>query len=343
MAVTIKDVAKAAGVSFTTVSLAFQESSRISSKQRKNILSIAKELGYTPNRQAQALRSGKTKTIGIIVNDIVNPFYATMIRAAQIAALKRGYEVVSSDTQFLASREVSEIHSLIHARVEGMLVCFGEKAQQSSKLLADHDIPFLALDTFPESYTGPFLANDVSDAARIAVEHLLEIGCQRPVFLNGEKKFETFSGFALLEKAFFQALREGGIEAEDSSTFYAGLDIEAGRNVMRQVREKIPTVDALLCANSLCAMGAMETAEELGMNIPQDLAVVGIDDLNVCALKNISLTTIRQPFEQMTTVATDILINSIEEGSSPDIRMVLKPELVVRNSTRRELQEPTSE
>jgi len=336
MAVTIKDVAKAAGVSFTTVSLAFQESSRISGKQRKKVLSIAKDLGYTPNRQAQALRSGKTRTLGIIVNDIVNPFYATMIRAAQIAALKRGYEVVSADTQFLPGREVSEIQSLLHARVEGMLVCFGEKAAESSKLLTDHGIPFLALDTFPENYEGPFLANDVSGAARIAVQHLLKAGCQRPVFLNGEKEFETFSGFALLKNSFFQALREGGIEADDSSTFYAGLDIDAGRNVMHQVREKVPKVDALLCANSLCAMGAMETAEELGMNIAQDLAVIGIDDLNVCALKKISLTTIRQPFEQMTTVATDILINSIEEGAPPDIRMVLKPELVARDSTRRE-------
>jgi len=160
-------------VSLTSVSLAFQESSRISGKQRKNILSIAKDLGYTPNRQAQALRSGKTRTIGIIVNDIVNPFYATMIRAAQIAAVKRGYEIVS-DTQFLSSREVSEIHSLLHARVEGMLVCFGEKAKESSKLLSDHGIPFLALDTFPENYEGPFLANDVSGAASIAVEHLLK-------------------------------------------------------------------------------------------------------------------------------------------------------------------------
>jgi len=217
-----------------------------------------------------------------------------------------------------------------------MLVCFGEKAAESSKLLTDQGIPFLALDTFPENFEGPFLANDVSSAASIAVEHLLEAGCRRPVFLNGEKEFETFSGFALLKKAFLQALREGGIEADDSSTFCAGLDIDSGRNVMHHVREKVPTVDALFCANSLCAMGAMETAEELGMNIAQDLAVIGIDDLNVCALKKISLTTIRQPFGQMTTVATDILINSIEEGASPDVRMVLKPELVARNSTRRD-------
>ncbi len=336
MVVTIKDVAKAAGVSFTTVSLAFQDGSRISGKQRKKILAIAKDLGYTPNRQAQALRTGKTRTIGIVVNDITNPFYASMIRAAQIAALKRGYEVVSTDTQFLSHREATEIHSLLHARVEGMLVCFGEKGKESSKLLADHGIPFLALDTFPENYKGPYLANDVAGAARIAVEHLLEVGCQRPVFLNGEKEAESFSAFILLKEAFLQAVREGGIEADDACTFYAGLDIDAGRSIMRQVRDRVPTVDGLLCANSLCAMGAMETAEELGMRIPHDLAVVGIDDLNVCALKNISLTTIRQPFEQMTTVAMDLLINSIEEGKMPDFRMALEPELVVRNSTRRE-------
>jgi len=297
MAVTIKDVAKAAGVSFTTVSLAFQESSRISDKQRKNILSIAKDLGYTPNRQAQALRTGKTRTIGVIVNDIVNPFYATMIRAAQIAALKRGYEVVSADTQFLSNREISEIQSLLHARVEGMLVCFGENAKKSSKLLTDHNIPFLALDTFPGDYEGPFLANDVIGAARIAVEHLLKAGCRHPVFLNGEREHESFSAFAQLKKSFLQALREGGIEADDSRTFYAGLDIDAGRKVMPEVRKRVPAVDALFCANSLCAMGAMEAAEDLGMRVGQDLAVVGIDDLHVCGLKKISLTTIRQPFD----------------------------------------------
>jgi LacI family transcriptional regulator len=332
---TIKDVAKAAGVSFTTVSLAFQEDSRISAKRRRQILAIARELGYSPNQQARALRSGRTRTIGVLVNDIVNPFYALVTRAAQNAANRRGYEVVITDTQFVRERETQEIRNMIHARVEGVLACFGESVEESSKLLEHGRVPYLALDTVPQTYRGPYVANDVPAAARIAVEHLIRIGCRHPVFLSGDEGSRSFSAFVALEKAFLETLRVHGVDANQRHLFSAGLTIDAGRNAMRRVHAEFPEVDALLSANSLCAMGAMEVASQLGLCIGSDLAVIGIDDLDICSLERISLTTIRQPFEQLAEVATNILLDCLERKTDPDVRLVLQPELIVRSSTTR--------
>lgn len=335
MSVTIKDIARRARVSFTTVSLAFQEDSRISATRRRQILKIADDLGYVPNRLAKALKGGGTQTLGVLVNDITNPFFSLITRAANDAAAEKGYELLIADSRWQPAHELEEVQRMIHARVDGMLACFGEAAQQASAELERNKIPYLALDTFPKNYKGPYVANDVPAAARLGVEHLMEIGCKKIAFFNGGEEIKTFSGFQILAEEFCDTLRRHGHTLSEHQILNAGLDIHAGRRAMQQTLQMLPEVDGLFCANTLCAMGAIEVAAKAGRKIGRDLAVVGIDDLDICDLDYISLTAVRQPYKRLTEVATNLLIECIQNHRLPDLQMAFKPELVIRNSTRR--------
>lgn len=335
--VTIKELAARAGVSGTTVSLVFQGNSRVSESTRKKVLRIARQMNYVPNLAARQLRGGKSriKTIGLLVNNLINPFYALMVHSAEKAALRHGYEILIADTQWNSEKELTELKNMIQFRVEGVAACIWGMSKQSLDLIHRFPSPFVMMDTVPEVYSGSYVINDVPAAARLATEHLIEAGCERIVFFNSDKRTAGFSGFRLLAETFKDTLRDHNKTFDEKMICHAGLDIDAGRNAMAEIVKQVPDMDGLLCASTLCAMGAMETATRLGIKIGRDLAVVGIDDLDICALDCISLTAIRQPFEQLTQIAIDTLIGSIEERRSLDVQVSLKPELVVRNSTNR--------
>jgi LacI family transcriptional regulator len=335
MPVTIKDIARRAQVSYTTVSLAFQEDSRISPKRRRQILKIADELGYVPNRQARALKGSGTQTIGILVNDITNPFFALIARAANDAAASRGYEVLIADSRWQSKHELAEIQRMIHARVDGVLACFGHTGAECHRQLEQHNIPCLALDAISADYGGSYVANDIPAAAHLGIGHLIEIGCKKIVFFNADAEIKKFVAFQVLEEEFLSTLRKHGHKPRHDQVVYAGMTIDAGRQAMQALLTRSPDVDGLFCANTLCAMGAMEVAQKAGIKIGRELAVVGIDDIDICDLESISLTAVRQPYQRLTEVATNLLIDCIQDRGLPDLRMALKPELIVRNSTRR--------
>ena len=335
MSITIKDIARRAQVSYTTVSLAFQQNSRISTDRRRQILKIAEELGYVPNRQARALKGGGTQTIGVLINDVTNPFFSLVARAAGEAASARGYEVLVADSRWQVKHELVEIQRMIQAGVDGVLACFSESGRESSVELERHKIPCLALDAVSSDFPGAYVANDIPAAARLAVEHLLEVGCRDIVFFNGDEQIKESVACQLLAREFFDTLQRHDRRPNEEQIFCAGLTIDAGRQAMEKVLQSGTVVDGLFCANTLCAMGAMESAQRAGMRIGRDLAVVGIDDLDICELECISLTTIRQPYKRLAEVATNLLLDCIQNHQMPDLRMALRPELIVRNSTRR--------
>ncbi len=333
---TIKELAHRAGVSGTTVSLVFQGSSRISEKTRRKVLRVAREVNYVPNLAARQLRGGKTrvKTIGLLVNDLRNPFYSLMVHSAEEAADQHGYETLIADGQWQASKEQAELRNMIEFRVDGVAACLSETSEEVFDLVRRFPVPLIVLDTAPSTYDGAYVVNDVAAAARMATEHLIETGSRRIVFFSGEASHSSFSSFQSQAAEFERTLRSRGLRFDEHSIYHAGLTIDAGRNAMAEIHRRVPDIDGLLCANALCAVGAMETAARLGIPIGTGLGVVGIDDLDICNLDCISLTAIRQPCEQLTQIAINMLVQGIESGRAPDARVSLRPELIVRNSTR---------
>ncbi|HEY3376986.1 MAG TPA: LacI family DNA-binding transcriptional regulator [Armatimonadota bacterium] len=336
MGVTIKDVAQRAGVTDTTVSLAFQPDSRVSERTRARVLAIAQDLGYVPNALARQLRGGNSRipTLGLLVNDIANPFYGLIVRAAEHAALQFGCQVMVGDTQWNPEREVAVIHGMVEAHVDGVLACFSERTLESRALLERFDVPYLAIDSCPADYSGPYVINDLVVTGTCAAEHLLDAGYRRPAFFTAEAEMAGFSAFQVMQQAFQQTLAARGVT--HVPVVIAGQTIANGAQAYETLLATHPEVDAVVCINTLCALGVMETADRHGIRIGQDVGVLGVDDLYICGLSRIGLSAIRQPYEQLAETAMQLLIHHMRDKTALTEQLTLPPTLVARQSTCRE-------
>ena len=331
---TIRDVARAVKVSETTVSLAFRENSRISAKTRARVLQAARELSYTPNLVARNLRNGKTSTLAVIVNDIANPFYGVMLREAEQAALERGYCTVFGSSNWNPEKERTLIMQMLQMRVPGIIICFSERSAENYALIRDAGVPCVAVDSYPQWYDGPYVANDFKAAAHVAAAHLAEIGCRSPILLTAAAGQRDFSAFGKIEQHFADKLNRLGISFGPDCIVAAGLDIAAGRSAMRRVLEKGSEVDGVFCVNDLCAAGAMEAIIEAGLRPGKDVAVIGIDDMEISSFAGLSLTSLHQPYEVIARRATNAIADVVEGEGDLAVRAELPPQLRIRGTTR---------
>ncbi|MFA6569074.1 MAG: LacI family DNA-binding transcriptional regulator [Victivallales bacterium] len=333
MNATIKDIACEAGVSDTAVSLAFKGNSRVGEEAKKRIFAAARKLNYVPNSAAQNLRSGKTNAVGFIVNDITNPFYSLMIKEAERKLNSMGMEMFIASSNWDIDREVKLIEKMVQMRVQGIIICFCEKGAKSVELLDSFSIPHVAVDSYPEFYSGNFMANDFEVCGRMVAEHLYEIGCRNPGIVNADESMVEFSAFRKTFAAFRQFFSEKGIAVKKKNTVEAGLTIDAGVKAVESLKAKSFDADAFLCANDLCAMGFMDAAERNGLKIGKDIALVGIDDLPLSSFSKISMTSVRQPYSAIACEASKFISECIIRGGKRKLQKELKPELIKRNST----------
>ena len=333
-AITIKDIARQAGVSETTVSLSFQEGSRISERTRKKVLRIAQEMNYVRNAVASDLRAGRTRIIGFIVNDITGSFYNIMSRAASEVANGRGYQLIYAETGWSPEKAIESTKTLIAKRVEGILLCLCEKERVSLELIKQTRVPHILVDTAPDFYDGPYVINDEVAIGEIAGKHLVDMGCSRIAFFNASEQMASFSAFKLQLRGFKSALKRAKLPFSDDDVVHAGISIEKGASAFSRALKKKPRYDGILCVNDYVAYGVMEEAEKHGIVVGRDLAVVGIDNLEYSGLSRISLTSMSTDYREMITIATTELIDGIESGKPSALHQLIEPNLVVRESSR---------
>jgi len=331
--ITIRDIARLAGVSLTTASLSFKSGSRISSATRQKVLAIAREHHYVPNQAARALRSRSSRTIGICVPDLTNPFYATLIRQAELTSRERGHRLLSAESEWSPDREIEAIEAMAQSRVMGLLLCSSEGTGESFKLLQQYSIPHVVMDTAPAVYEGPFVGNDLLATGRLAAEHLVSIGCKSPPILTGALENADFSSFQKILQGFTQALAEHDMTLGKEQIVYAGLTYGQGLEGARSLLVQAGDTDGIFCMNDSCAYGVIELLTQKNIRPGFDIAVMGIDDLEASRMSLISLTSIRQPYAQLAEIATNILIDILEKKQVDNTHVALPPELVIRNST----------
>ncbi|HEY3417383.1 MAG TPA: LacI family DNA-binding transcriptional regulator [Armatimonadota bacterium] len=338
MTITINDIAQRAGVTNTTVSLVLRGDARISAKTRQRVLQIAKELHYVPNSAARQLRraQSRTKVLGILIPDITNPFYALVAHASHVAAAQRHYQVLIGDSQWDPARELEEIQTFIEYRVDGVLGCFCEQTTESFAELDSFGIPHLVLDVCPPGYTGACVLNDMEAAGRLAANHLVEQGYRRLAFMTAEAPNSPLTASQAMVREFRRTLRDLGVPFTDDRVIHAGWSMQEGMHAFPALGRIPGGVDAVVCLNTLCALGVMEAADHQGVRIGPELGLLGVDDLEICQLSRIGLTVIREPDTELTKVGVDLLISSIDAATPPTARLMLQPNLIVRDSTRRE-------
>ncbi len=328
--VTIADVAAKSGVSIATVSRVLNRTGRYSLETSRKVLEVARELGYTPNYMAKSLKRKRTEQIALAVADIGNPVYVAMAKAVQQVAKEQGYRLVLLSTEALASEEFGIIRSLSKQYVDGLIISPLLYSDKHRELIKQAKRPVVVITGTESDPDIDSVLVDSSQGVRLAMEHLLAQGRSRIAFLNGRP--DTVPGVARLN-GYYTSLIEHGLPRDDSLVFASDFTLAGGYQVAGQILED-SRPDAIMCANDLMALGVMRYLREQGLRVPEDVAVVGMDDIEHAATSFPSLTTVSLLAAERGRMAAELLLNRLtsEEGQKPRQLQVV-PRLIVRESS----------
>jgi LacI family transcriptional regulator len=310
---TQKDIAKLAQVSQATVSLVLNGISDSSVPQvtQRKVLRAAKTLGYVPNRVAQSLRTQQTKTIACIVPDITNPFYPALERGAQKSAESNGYDVLIYNTDGLPAKERKCLDRLLEGRVDGVIGVFFHLNARDLRPLLDRNIAVVRIEATPKK-TGPWpldnLYVDNAEGAKASTEYLIELGHRRIAMIagTGGPERNRVSGY-------LQALDEAGLKPQLVSR--GGFNEESGYRSTKQLLSTGTRPTAIFAGNDLMALGAMTAIREAKLAIPQDIALMGFDDIFAARFVTPPLSTISQFQYELGRVAAEMLLERINQLS----------------------------
>ncbi|MBT2323510.1 LacI family DNA-binding transcriptional regulator [Variovorax paradoxus] len=329
--VTIRDVAQAAGVHVSTVSRALNPGKRglISEEVLRVVEEAAQRLGYRPNRAASALRTGRTHTIGVLVPDITNPVFPPILQGIEASAAARGYFVfVTNVMDHALARPIVE--RMLAQQVDGLVMAIATRDDPLVDYLKKAGMHTVLVNRADESGRLPAVVSDDRLAMKLAVDHLVAAGHRRIAHLAGPQNVPT--GVAR-RQGVEQALRDRGLEPAGIAECES-YSREAGRKAMQQLLAQNERPQAVVCCNDLVALGAYDLLREEGLRVPQDISITGHNDMPLVDMVDPPLTTIRLPHRELGWRAAEMLFDEIEGKALSASTVVLRPELVVRASTR---------
>ena len=329
--VTIKDVAKAAGVSYSTVSRALSGSPEISEETRERIIRMCKEMNYMPNTVARAMVMKSTKLLGLILPSINNPFMSEMAYHIDRQVRARGYNIVLCNSSGDPEQEREQFELMIARQVDGILLL---PAMADSYALLE---PYLSriptvfvgenLREAPESY----VSVDNFRGAQIGMEYLYELG-HRDILYFGRRRGSTTH--QLRADGYAAFCKEHGLKEQYCNNMFSSTTIKYGYQQAMQLFQQERGYTAIFAATDTNALGIMQAAEELGINIPGDVSLLGFDNIRDSGLPRIDLTTIEQPKNLLASVAVDTLLDKITNELSGYSHRIISPALIERRSCR---------
>ena len=327
---TIYDVAKLAGVSTATVSRALNGTGQIAPSTRATIEAAVEQLGYRANTIARSLVTKSTQTIALLLPDIANPFYAALVSSIQQHALSQGYTMLLCTTEGDAEREEQYLTLLRAKQVDGALVDGLRLPPDRIAAFVKDGFPIVCLDRDVDSDSIPLVQVDNRLGGRLATEHLIGLGHSRIGHVTGAHVLgisdERLAGY-------WEALVNAEIETDPRLVAEGHFTEEGGYAGARALLEASPDVTAIFAANDLSALGVLHALAESGRRVPDDVSVVGFDDLRLSAFTAPPLTTIRQPATEIAQRATEILIDLTRGKRVEKLLHLLEPKLIVRAST----------
>jgi len=332
---TIRDIARMTGVSVSTVSLALSKPDRVGAKTLNKILAAAKEVGYVADPIARGLASGRTQLIGMVVADISNPFFGALLKAVEGAAAARGYLVIMSDSGGLAARE-REILDLLQAhRVAGIVLQSSDLSATNARHLATLKMPLVLIDQKLDGIAADFVGTDNRLASAMLARHLLQLGHRRIGFVAGATGLFTSRE---RERGFVETLEDAGVEIDQSLIADGRYDGEEAYNVAMQFLTRRDPPTAILAANNVMALGALQATFDLGFHCPDDISIASIDDVpwsNVIAPR---LTCALQDPTRLGTLAAERVLARIAAPALQDsgpVDLIVPPQFKLGASCRR--------
>jgi len=334
--INIKYLAEVAGVSPSTVSRALRRDPNANKKTAERILKIARELNYYPNLLAKGLRDKKTKTIGIILNDLKNPLYYETIKVIGDKLNKLGYTMILCDSNYDLELERKNIINMLSKGVDGIIISPVNIKSENIILIKDNNLKAVYIDFAPEYENINYVHVSHEHAAYLAIEYLIKKGHRDILLLNGPFQLSVSKDYL---KGYLQALMNNDINVKRSLIKYSELTTEGGYEVIKKLYKpsgsrKFFNFSAVLTLSDLLAMGVYEASKELGFKIPDDLSVIGYDDIFMTAYLNPPLTTIHAPKIRTGELCTKILIDQIEGRSKEYQKIILDVRIQERESVK---------
>jgi DNA-binding LacI/PurR family transcriptional regulator len=329
--VTIREVAKAAGASVSTISATLNNSDYVSAEMRRRIEGAIKELGYRPNDLARGLRLQKTHSIAIVVPDLSNNFYIELVRGAKDYSASANYTVLIGDSRESWEEERNYLDSFHRRRVDGVVRVPAIDAPGGKGKAVLGNLPVVYADRYPaarDSFVGR-VGVDNRKAADSATRYLMSLGHRQIGIITGDPSSGT--SVERLE-GFVQALRSAGIRPDRSMIYRGHNDMESGRFHAMQLLTRVKRPTAIFCTNNMMALGALAAIQEIGLACPEDISLLGFDDFYWATLLRPRLTVVRQPAREVGMIAARMLIDHIEGRVGIPSPTLLATQLIVRDS-----------
>jgi DNA-binding LacI/PurR family transcriptional regulator len=323
--VTMEDVAREAGVSRALVSLVMRESPKVSEERRARVLAAAERLGYRPNAMARGLASRRTRTIGVLLNDLQNPFFAEMTEGIFEAADELDYRLLIGTGRRQPAGERRAVGSFFEHRPDGLLLV-SPRLPLSEILAIGRTAPTVVVARPLRAAHVDSITNDDQLGAALAVRHLAELGHRRIAHIDGGRG----AGAAPRRTGYVREMKRLGLEPHVvPGEFTEAAGVRAAESLLQA--GSVPT--AVFAANDLVAAGALDRFEDAGLRIPEDLSIIGYDNTFLAALHHMSLTTIDQPRPEIGRLALRTLVERIDGGRTEAVHHRVEPSLVVRATT----------
>ena len=335
--VTISDVAERSGVSKSTVSHVINKTRFVEEDTKKRVLEAIEELGYRPSNVARSMVSKKTKTAGLLISDVGNPFYSEVILGVEEAARAQEYNIFLCNTSYDIQRGMEFIQSLIDKMVDGVLLMSSSMSVELVDELYNHRIPAVVLDWESEKVgqRAASVSIQFNTGIHQAVEYLYRLGHRRFAHVCGPLNLWTARK---RKEDFLTAVEEHGIPISDVLVIEGNLRIDGGRDSMAAIVQEENRPTAVFAANDLTALGLIWAARDYGLQVPEDLSIIGLDDIELASQVNPSLTSVALPRFEIGSLAMNLLLELIQlsESGLPDITKLnrtVTTYLVIRQST----------
>ena len=336
MAVRMKDIAQELGVSVVTVSKVLRNHSDISEETRQRVLKLMKDLNYQPNYAARALVTGRTYTVGLVVPDLVHPFFAEVAKGLSSTLRKRGYSLILASSEEDSDLEAQEIGRLLARRLDAIVIASTQRTVESFRQIEEQKTPYVLVDRRFTGLRANFVGVDDEAVGELATEHLVSVGCRKIAHIRGP---QVSTGIGRLE-GYRRALARhnlGPLPNYVPAATAGDEDSEArGREAMRQLLKLDPRPDGVFCYNDPTAMGAMNAILDAGLRIPEDIAVIGCGNVHYDPSLRAPLSSIDQQSAAIGERAAKLALSLIEsKGGGRPRSVILEPKLVARASTNR--------
>ena len=327
--ITLKMVAEKAEVSVNTASRAINNRPDINLETKKRVLRIAKELGYIRNAAAVALRTKKTGTIGVVIADNRNPFYAEVLNGMEEAAREKNYHIILANTQRDYKKEEEAINLLLAKRVDGLLITPVQDKDDDIRNLIDANIPFVVVGRDFENIEVDAIYNNEAKGGFLATEYLIKKGHKRIALIDG---FLYKSPAKNRLEGYKKALNKYRIPLDDSLISVGDINIEDGHERTKQMLEKNLGFTAIFAYNDMMAFGSMQAIKEKGLRIPEDIGLVGYDDIPFSSLISPALTTIRLKKQELGIESVKLLLSNINGNREKPKKIMLDVDIIVRKT-----------